>query len=108
MKRTLAALLAATAGAATLALAVPGVASADGPDCSQQARLQIRAQVAPQTAAFLATHPDLAGELAKIKSLPKDQRKAERRAYRQSHEQEMRDFRAVRQPLIDYRRACRG
>ncbi|NKY85933.1 hemophore-related protein [Nocardia veterana] len=106
MKRTVAALLAGTAGVAALAIAVPGVASADAPQCSPQARAQVQAQTAPQVAAFLASHPDLAGELAKVKALPKDQRKAEWKSYRQGHQQELQDFRAVRQPVIDYHRSC--
>lgn len=106
MKRTVAALLAGTAGIAALAVAVPGVASADAPQCSPQARAQVQAQTAPQVAAFLASHPDLAAELAKVKGLPKEQRKAEMQAYRQGHQQELKDFREVRQPLIDYRKSC--
>ncbi len=106
MKRTVAALLAGTAAVAALAVAVPGVASADTPQCNPQARAQVRAQTAPQVAAFLAGHPDLAGELAKVKTLPKDQRKAEMQSYRQGHQQELKDFRGVRQPMIDYRHAC--
>ncbi|RDI68590.1 hemophore-related protein [Nocardia pseudobrasiliensis] len=106
MKRTLATLLTAAAATTALTFAVPTLAAADGPDCGPAARAQVRAQVAPQVAAFLAAHPDLAAELAKIHSLPKDQRKAERQTYRRDHAQELKDFRAVRQPLIDYRRAC--
>ncbi|KZM71436.1 hemophore-related protein [Nocardia terpenica] len=108
MKRTVAALLAGTAGLAALAIAVPGVASADTPQCNPQARAAVRAQIAPQVAAFLAGHPDLATELAKVRGLPEDQRRAEWQSYRQSHRQEIQDFRSVRQPMIDYRNACRG
>ncbi|WP_227980223.1 hemophore-related protein [Nocardia spumae] len=106
MKRTVAALLAGTAGIAALALAVPGVASADAPQCNPQARAQVQAQTAPQVASYLAAHPDLAAELAKVKGMPKDQRKAEMQAYRQGHQQELKDFRSVRQPMIDYRMSC--
>ncbi|MBF6327283.1 heme-binding protein [Nocardia transvalensis] len=106
MKRTAAALLAASAGIAALAIAVPGIASADTPQCSPEARAQVRAQVAPQVASFLAAHPDLAAELAKVKGLPKGERRAEWQSYRRSHEQEIKDFRALRQPVIDYRKAC--
>ncbi|MFF0491665.1 hemophore-related protein [Nocardia sp. NPDC003482] len=108
MKRTLAALLAGTAGAAALLVAVPGVASADGPDCGPQARAQVHAQVASRTADYLAAHPDLAAELAKVRTLPKDQRHTELQAYRQSHQQELREFRDIRQPLRDLRKACKG
>ena len=106
MKRIVAALLAGTASIATLAIAVPGVAAADAPQCNPQARAQVQAQTAAQVAAFLASRPDLAGELAKVHGMPKQQRKAEMRVYRQGHQQELKDFRSARQPLIDYRMSC--
>jgi hemophore-related protein len=106
MKRTVAALLAGTASLAALAIAVPGVASADGPDCSPQARAAVVTQVRPQVQAYVAAHPDLAAEFVKVKALPKDQRKAEVNSYMQAHPDQANDLRSIRQPLRDFRAAC--
>ncbi|MTE17375.1 hemophore-related protein [Nocardia aurantiaca] len=106
MKRTLAALLAGAAGAAAIALAVPGTASADTPQCGPQAAAAARADAAPKVAAYLAAHPDVAAEIAKVKTLPKDQRRAKLKAWRQANPQEAQDLRAARQAVIDYHKAC--
>ncbi|MGV9833894.1 hemophore-related protein [Nocardia niigatensis] len=106
MKRTLAALLAGAAGAAAIALAVPGTASADTPQCGPQAAAAAHADAAPKVAAYLAQHPDVAAEIAKVKALPKDQRRAELKAWRQANPQEAQDLKAARQAVIDYHQAC--
>ncbi|WP_369640729.1 hemophore-related protein, partial [Nocardia sp. JMUB6875] len=59
-----------------------------------------------KVAAYLAAHPDVAAEIAKLKSLPKDQRKAERQAWRQANPQAAQDLKAARQAVIDYHKAC--
>ncbi|WP_433657859.1 hemophore-related protein [Nocardia sp. CA-128927] len=105
MKRTL--LAATLTGLAGLAIAMPASASADpGPQCNPAAAAQARADSAPKVAAFLAGHPDFAAEVAKVHALPKDQRKAERTAYRQAHPQEAQDFKNARAAIHDYRHAC--
>lgn len=105
MKRTL--IAATLTGLAGLAIAMPAAASADpGPQCNPAAAAQARADSAPKVAAFLAAHPDFAAEIAKMRGLPKDQRKAERTAYRQAHPQEAQDFKNARAAIHDYRHAC--
>ncbi|MFE4460461.1 hemophore-related protein [Nocardia tengchongensis] len=106
MKRTIAAALVGAAGAATIAFAVPGTASADAPTCGPAAAAAARADSAPKVAAYLAAHPDVAAELAKVKGLPKDQRRAEIQAWRQANPQEAQDLKAARQAVIDYHKAC--
>ncbi|MBB5912443.1 hemophore-related protein [Nocardia transvalensis] len=106
MKRAVSVVLAGAAGLAALAIAVPGVASADGPQCGPEARAAAREQARPQIQAFLDSHPDFKAEREKIKGLPKEQRKAERQAFAQAHPQEVQDFKAAAQPIIDYRHAC--
>ncbi|MCU1643585.1 MAG: hypothetical protein JWN03_3860 [Nocardia sp.] len=106
MKRTIAAALAGVAGFATIALAVPGVASADAPDCSQAALTAARADAKTKVQAYLSTHPDAQAEFAKIKALPKDQRKAEIQSYKQSHPQDAQALRDARQSVRDFRTAC--
>lgn len=106
MKRTIAAALAGAAGIATIALAVPGVANADAPDCSPAARAAARADAKPKVQAYLAAHPDLKAELVKIHGLPKDQRKAERQSYKQAHPDEWQGMRDAASSLITFRQAC--
>ncbi|MFE3193421.1 hemophore-related protein [Nocardia sp. NPDC059240] len=106
MKRVLAATLAAAAGAATIALAVPGVASADGPDCSQAARTAAHQDAKPKVQALLAAHPDLQAEFTKIKGLPKDQRKAEWTTYKQAHPDQAQALRDARSAVITFRQNC--
>ncbi|MFI1911683.1 hemophore-related protein [Nocardia sp. NPDC020380] len=106
MKRTIAAALAGAAGIATIALAVPGVANADAPDCSPAARAAARADSKPKVLAYLGAHPDLQAELVKIHGLPKDQRKAERQAYRQAHPDEWQGLHDARSAVIAFRQAC--
>ncbi|WP_185981831.1 hemophore-related protein [Skermania sp. ID1734] len=86
-----------------------GIASADpapAVQCTPQARLAAIADSGPKVASFLATHPDMVSELAKIRSLPKDQRKAEWQSYRASHQQELMDFKSAHSAIHDYRMAC--
>ncbi|MCX4096012.1 hemophore-related protein [Nocardia sp. alder85J] len=106
MKRIAAGLLAGVAGLAAVVVAVPGIAGADGPQCNPQARAQARTVARGQVEAYLAGHPDVAAEVTKVKGLPKEQRRAEWQAYRQANPQQAREFRAARQPIIDYRAAC--
>ncbi|WP_103557211.1 hemophore-related protein [Nocardia seriolae] len=51
-------------------------------------------------------HPDVAAELTKVKGLPKDQRRAELKAWRQANPQEAQDLKAARQAVIDYHKSC--
>ncbi|WP_433193944.1 hemophore-related protein [Nocardia sp. CA-107356] len=105
MKRSLVA--ATLTGLAGLAIALPATASADpGPQCNPAAAAQAKADSAPKVAAFLAGHPDFAAEMAKVKALPKDQRKAEWKSYRQAHPQDVQDFKTARAAIHDYRQAC--
>lgn len=106
MKRTIAAALAGVAGFAVIALAVPGVATADTPQCSSEALAAARADSRAQVRAYLASHPDVATEFAKIKALPKDQRRAEWQSYKQSHPQEAQDLRTAREAVHTYRQSC--
>lgn len=85
---------------------MPGTASADTPQCGPAGIAAARADAAPKVAAYLAGHPDVAAELAKVKALPKDQRRAELKSWRQANRQEAQDLRAARQSVIDYHKAC--
>ncbi|TQF74218.1 hemophore-related protein [Rhodococcus spelaei] len=95
-------------------VAVPAAALADtapaptpaAPQCSPQARWQAMAETAPAVASYLAAHPDVASELAKVATLPKEQRKAEWKNFRAGHQQEVKDLQAARHALHDYRKAC--
>jgi hemophore-related protein len=61
-------------------------------------------------AAFLTAHPDAAAEVAKVKALPVDQRRAEIRAWLADHpeaRQAIRDWRADRRTQRGERRAAR-
>ena len=83
-------LLAAGAGLAVLlAVGVPAVASAESgssPSTSTAAAANCPGQVARQSiAGYLAAHPDVAAEFAKLRSLPRDQRPAARKAYLAQH-----------------------
>ncbi|MFD6159809.1 hemophore-related protein [Nocardia sp. NPDC060256] len=105
MKRTV--LAATLTGLVGLAIALPAAASADpGPQCNPVAAAQAKADSAAKVAAFLAGHPDFAAEVAKVKALPKDQRKAEWKSYRQAHPQDVQDFKTARTAIHDYRKAC--
>ncbi|SIS18700.1 hemophore-related protein [Williamsia sterculiae] len=90
-----------------LAGIIPATASADTPHCDPQAKAAAKAQAAPQIAAVLAKHPDLAAEIAKVRTLPKDQRKTEWKSFRKGHKQEVQELRAARKPVHDYRAACK-
>jgi hemophore-related protein len=85
-------LLAAGAGLSVLlAVGVPAVAYAESGSTpstpsSPAAAATCPGQAARQAiAAYLAAHPDVAAEVAKIRSLPKDQRAAARKAYLAQH-----------------------
>jgi hemophore-related protein len=85
-------LLAAGAGLAVLlAVGVPAVASAESgatpsAGTSTAAAANCPGQAARQAVAtYVAAHPDLAEELAKLRALPKDQRPAARKAYLAQH-----------------------
>lgn len=106
MKRSIAAVVAGAAGFAAIALAVPGVASADGPDCSPAALSAARADAKGKVQAYLSSHPDAAAEFAKIKTLPKDQRRAEMKAYAAAHPQDAQAIKDARQAVRDYRANC--
>ncbi|WP_162958111.1 hemophore-related protein [Nocardia yunnanensis] len=106
MKRILAATLTGTAAVAAIAFSGTGMAAADTPQCGPAAAAAARADAAPKVAAYLAAHPDVAAEIAKIHGLPKDQRRAERKAWRQANPQEAQDLKAARQAVIDYHKAC--
>ncbi|MEV6767101.1 hemophore-related protein [Nocardia sp. NPDC051030] len=106
MKRTIAATLTGAAAFAVIGLAVPGTASADTPTCGPAAAAQARADATPKVAAYLAGHPDVAAEIAKVKTLPKDQRKAEWKTWRAANPQAAQDLRTARQAVIDYHKAC--
>lgn len=106
MKRIATALLTGAIGLGVITIALPGTASADPIQCSAQSLAAARAAAKPQIASYLSAHPDLAAEIAHLRSLPKDQRAAERRAYRQAHPDLVAGLRTARQPIIDYRRAC--
>ncbi|APA96047.1 hypothetical protein NS506_01980 [Nocardia seriolae] len=41
-----------------------------------------------------------------MKGLPKDQRRAELKAWRQANPQEAQDLKAARQAVIDYHKSC--
>ncbi|GAA4483231.1 hypothetical protein GCM10023094_34560 [Rhodococcus olei] len=106
-------LLAVAIGLCAIAtVSTPAVAIADTPDpavqCSPQARAQAVADSAPKVAAYLNEHPDVAAELAKAASLPRDQRKAELQAFRTAHPQEVKDLAAARSAIHNYRKACHG
>ncbi|QIS11811.1 hemophore-related protein [Nocardia arthritidis] len=83
-----------------------GAAAADPVQCNPQARAQALAQSRSNVSAYLAGHPDVAAEVAKIKGLPKDQRKQERHEYFRSHPAVANDMKAALQPIRDYRQAC--
>jgi hemophore-related protein len=85
-------LLAAGAGITVLlAVGVPAVASAESgstpsTSSSTAAAANCPAKVARQSVAtYVAAHPDVAVEIAKLRALPKDQRAAARKAYLAQH-----------------------
>ena len=83
-------LLAAGVGlTALLAVGVPAVAYAEGgspPSTTTSAAASCPGQTAHKSiAAYLAAHPDVATEVAKLRALPKDQRAAARKAYLTQH-----------------------
>ena len=85
-------LLAAGAGITVLlAVGVPAVASAEsgstpGAGTSTAAAANCPGHEARQAiAGYVAAHPDVAEELAKLRALPKDQRAAARKAYLAQH-----------------------
>jgi hemophore-related protein len=85
-------LLAAGAGIAVLlAVGVPAVASAQGGSTSSTTAAASGSASCPlraahqAVAAYLAAHPDVATEVAKIRALPRDQRPAARKAYLAQH-----------------------
>lgn len=85
-------LLAAGAGiTALLAVGVPAVASAESGSTpsagtSTSAAATCPGQAARQSiATYVAAHPDVAEEMAKLRALPKDQRAAARKAYLAQH-----------------------
>ena len=85
-------LLVAGAGlAVVLAVGVPAVASAESGSTpsagtSTAAATNCPAQAARQSiATYVAAHPDVAEEMAKLRALPKDQRAAARKAYLAQH-----------------------
>ena len=75
--------LAAAVGAGSLA--VVEVASADPTPSSSSSSSCPRADVHKQVADYLNAHPDVKQELQKIRSLPQDQRAAERKSYLSAH-----------------------
>ena len=85
-------LLAAGAGLSVLlAVGVPAVAYAESGSTSSPTTTTAAAAGCPGHAArqavtaYLAAHPDVAAEVAKLRSLPKDQRAAARKAYLAQH-----------------------
>lgn len=96
------------AGGIGLTAALPATASADTIQCSPQAHSAAQTQAAPQVAAVLARHPDLAAELAHLKTLPKSDRKSQFHAFATSHRQEVKELRQARKPIHEYRQSCRA
>ncbi|GAA1898819.1 hemophore-related protein [Williamsia serinedens] len=90
-----------------LAAGVPAATASAAPiQCSPQARAAAVAQAAPAIAGVLARHPDLAAELAHLRTLPKNQRRAELKEFRTTHREEFKELRQARTPIRDYRQAC--
>jgi hemophore-related protein len=96
-------LLAAGAGlAVVLAVGVPAVASAESGSTSSSGTSTAAATNCPGQAArqavasYVAAHPDVAEEFAKLRALPKDQRPAARKAYLAQHADVAQALRAAR------------
>jgi hemophore-related protein len=96
-------MLAAGAGITVLlAVGVPAVASAGSGSTpsagtSTATAANCPGQVARQAiATYVAAHPDVAAELAKLRALPKDQRPAARKAYLAQHPDVAKAFQGAR------------
>ncbi|MGU3292495.1 hemophore-related protein [Williamsia sp. M5A3_1d] len=90
-----------------LAAGIPAATASAAPaQCTPQARAAAVAQAAPAIAGVLARHPDLAAELAHVRTLPKDQRRNEIRAFRKTHREEFKELRQARTPIRDHHREC--
>ncbi|GAA2053227.1 hemophore-related protein [Williamsia deligens] len=89
-----------------LAALPAATASAAPAQCTPQARAAAVAQAAPAVAGVLARHPDLAAELAHVRTLPKNERRAELKEFRKTHREEFTELRQARTPIRDYRQAC--
>lgn len=73
----------------------PGTTASSSPATSSCPRAGVRKEVTD----YLTAHPDVKQELQKIRSLPKDQRAAERKTYLTAHpdvKQQLQKFRADR------------
>ena len=71
--------------AVDVATADPGSGSTPAAGTSGPAASCPRGDVRKEVVAYLAAHPDVKAELQKIRSLPQDQRAAERRQYLAAH-----------------------
>ena len=81
-----------------------GDSAAKQPRCTAVQRWTALAQEAPQIRDILTAHPDWAGELDHLRSLPRGQRRAEAKTYVQAHP----DVRPVVQQLRDIRQQARA
>jgi len=109
--------IAAAGLALATAVAVPAVAFA-GPtspapapglaksSCTVAQRWDALADAAPKVSQYLKDHPDLNTELTKIRSLPKEQRKAETKSYFAAHRDEAAALKQARSALVALHKDC--
>ncbi|RWA18398.1 hypothetical protein MBRU_04070 [Mycolicibacterium brumae DSM 44177] len=91
------------------ALVGAGVAAADDPpNCTAADQSGVLAGVTTATSAYLFTHPDVNAFITGLKNLPKDEIRAELRAYGDANPQVRDELRAIRQPIVDFRNRCGG
>lgn len=78
------------------------------PECTPTQRWDALAAAAPKVSSYLDNNPAVASELAKLRSLPKDQRKAEAKTYFTANPQVKAALHDARGALITLHKDCRG
>ena len=106
-------LVAGVAGAGAVAGAmlfgaIPSAMADDPPNCTAADLAGVASGVSAATSAYLFTHPDVNAFITGLKNLPKDEIRAELRAYGDANPQVRDELRAIRQPIVDFRNRCGG
>ena len=84
-----------------------GVANADDlPNCTAADLSGVLAGVNAANSAYLFTHPEVNAFLTGLKGLPKDEMKAQLKAYGDEHPQVRAELLGIRQPIVDFNNRC--
>lgn len=92
----------------TLLLGTTGTAAADAPNCTAADLAGVMAGVSAATSVYLFTHPDVNGFFTSLKGQPKDQIRAQVKAYVDQNPQVKAELQGIRQPSVDFRARCGG